>query len=423
MRYQPINKAFFIHNREALVQLLEPNSIALFLSHYTYPMNADATHAFKQNNDLYYLCGIQQEETDLLIHKKHNGEYETYLFIKETNEHIAIWEGEKHSQAEASQLSGINHVFWNTEWNHFLETKMKEVANIYTNSNIHARAEHKLNNREEDYALTLKKQYAHKTFKETAPFMHQLRCIKQEPEIIMTQKACAITHDAFLKTLSKARPGLYEYELEAEILSEFIRQGAEGPAYASIIASGKNACVLHYINNDKVCRDGDLILMDFGANYGGYAADLTRTIPVNGKFSTRQKAVYQATLDILNFATSQLVVGNTFEDYHAASLALIEKKLIDLKLISINSPNRKEEIKKYFMHGLSHFLGLDVHDVGERKGKMQAGMLLTCEPGIYIREEALGIRLENNILITENGPINLMQPIPIEIEEIEEKMK
>ena len=427
MRYLPINKSFFIQNRAEFCRKLKPNSIAIFLSHDIYPTNADATFPFKQNNDLFYLSGIDQEDTILLLFPGAiDQQHQCILFIRETSPHIAIWEGEKLTQDQASLLSGIDTIYWEKDFETMLEVLLAQASTIYINNNEHGRAEKKIKNREERFGEALKTKHPSHLFERSAPLMHELRVIKKQKEIDQVIKACSITEGAFDRVLKFTKPGVFEFEIEAEVAHEFLMNRSSGPAYASIIASGKDACVLHYITNNKVCQSGDLILMDFGAAYGNYASDMTRTIPVNGKFTARQKEVYQAVLTILKASTALLYPGNTFENYQKEVNLMVEAQLIKIGLLNqedvVAQDPKNPLFKKYFMHGISHFLGLDVHDVGERTGIMKEGMLLTCEPGIYIQEEGLGIRLENNILITSNGPLDLMSSIPIEIEDIENKM-
>lgn len=428
MRYLPINKSFFIKNREAFSSRLKKGGIAVFLSNDIYPTNADGTFPFRQNNDLFYLTGIDQEDTLLVLFPNASDEkHKTILFIKETNEHIAVWEGAKLSKQEARELSGIETVYWEKDFEKIIHLLFLEAQCIYLNANEHGRAEKSVQTKEDRYTEFLKQKYPLHTLERSSPILHELRSIKTDQEIEQVLRACQITGDAFQRVLKFTKPGVYEFEIEAEIAHEFLRQRSSGPAYASIIASGKDACVLHYITNDKKCEAGELILMDFGSAYGNYASDLTRTIPVNGKFTPRQKEVYSSVLHILKESTLLLKQGNTFENYQNSVVQLVETELIKLKLLdpeAVKKQNPDQPLyRKYFMHGISHFLGLDVHDVGNRKGEMKVGMLLTCEPGIYIKEEGIGIRLENDILITPEGPKNLMEFIPIEIEEIEALMR
>jgi Xaa-Pro aminopeptidase len=428
MRYLPINKSFFIKNREAFCSKLKKGSLAIFLSHDIYPTNADGTFPFRQNNDLFYLTGIDQEDTLLVLFPEASEEkHKAILFIKETNEHIAIWEGAKLTKSEARERSGIETVYWEKDFEKIIHTLFLEATAIYLNANEHGRAEKTVQTKEDRYTAWVKQNYPLHQLERSSPILHELRTIKTDEEIEQVSRACKITGDAFQRVLKFTKPGVYEFEIEAEITHEFIRQRSSGPAYASIIASGKDACVLHYVSNDKKCEDGELILMDFGSAYGNYASDLTRTIPVNGKFTPRQKEVYQSVLSILKQSTELLKPGNTFESYQKSVVQIVEEELIKLKLLDkdeVKKQNPDQPLyRKYFMHGISHFLGLDVHDVGNRKGVMKAGMLLTCEPGIYIKEEGIGIRLENDILITPKGPKNLMDFIPIEIAEIEALMR
>ncbi len=427
MRYLPINKSFFIQNRKAFSSRLKKGGIAVLLSHDIYPTNADGTFPFRQNNDLFYLSGIDQEDTVLVLFPDASEEkHKTILFIKETNEHIAIWEGAKLNKSEALELSGIETIYWEKDFDKIIHTLFLEAQTIYLNANEHGRAEKSVQTKEDRFTTCVKQNYPLHSIERSSPILHELRTIKTSEEIEQVSRACKITGDAFQRVLKFTKPGVYEFEIEAEITHEFIRQRSSGPAYTSIIASGKEACVLHYVSNNKQCEDGELILMDFGSAYGNYASDLTRTVPVNGKFTPRQREVYASVLHILKQATKLLKPGNTFEAYQTAVIQLVEEELIKLKLLDKEDVKKQDPqqplYRKYFMHGISHFLGLDVHDVGNKKGEMKAGMLLTCEPGIYIKEEGIGIRLENDILITPEGPKNLMESIPIELEEIEALM-
>ena len=427
MRYLPINKSFFLKNREAFGSRLKKGALAIFLSNDIYPTNADGTFPFRQNNDLFYLSGIDQQDTLLVLFPDASEEkHKAILFIKETNEHIAVWEGAKLTKAEACELSGVETIYWEKDFEKIIHLLFLEAHCIYLNANEHGRAEKSVQTKEDRYTAFIKQNYPLHSFERSSPILQELRTIKKPEEVEQVSRACKITGDAFQRVLKFIKPGVYEFEIEAEITHEFIRQRSSGPAYASIIASGKDACVLHYVSNDKKCEAGELVLMDFGSAYGNYASDLTRTIPVNGKFTPRQKEVYQSVLHILKESIKLLKPGNTFDAYQKSVVEMVERELIKLKLLDkdeVAKQNLDQPLyKKYFMHGISHFLGLDVHDVGNKKGEMKAGMLLTCEPGIYIKEEGIGIRLENDILITPNGPQNLMEYIPIEIEEIEALM-
>jgi Xaa-Pro aminopeptidase len=427
MKYSAIDPNLFIENRKRFAASLKPNSIAVFTSNDIMPTNADGSMGFVQNSDLFYLTGVDQEETILVIYPEaKNNSHREVLFVRETNETIAIWEGAKLNAADATKVSGIKNVMWSSNFDSFLKSVIFQAENIYLNSNEHARryidtetAEMRLNRN------ILSKYPLHKV-ERSSPIMHKLRAIKSKQEIELIQQACNITEKGFRRLLGFVKPGVMEYEIEAELVHEFVRNRSRGFAYGPIIASGFNACVLHYVENNKECKAGDVILLDVAAEYGNYASDLTRCLPVSGKFTPRQKEVYNAVLRVMKGATAMLTVGNNIPDYHKAVGQLMEKELVDLKLISMDDiKNQSAEwpaYKKYFMHGTSHFLGLDVHDVGDFNRKLEEGMVFTCEPGIYIREESLGIRLENDILVTAKGPVDLMKNIPLEADEIEALM-
>jgi|SRR6478735_4364177 len=427
MKYTPINSALFIRNREKFSKSLKPRSIAIFHSNDIMPTNADGTMPFRQNNDLYYLSGIDQEETILLLFPDHeNPKMRAILFVKETNEQVLIWEGYKLTKDQARDLSGIQQIQWTSSFESVLHTLATEAETIYLNTNEHLRSDNEVETRNDRFILWCKKHYPLHNYERSAPIMQDLRVIKEAEEIDALKQACSITAQAFDRVLGMIKPGVFEYEIEAEIHYTFLKNRSRGPAYGSIIASGADACVLHYTGNDKECKDGDLILMDFGAEYANYNADLTRTVPVNGKFTPRQRAVYDAVLRIMKSATLLLVPGNTLEKYNKEVVSLVEKELIGLGLLKedeVKNQNPEQPLyRKYFMHGISHYLGLDVHDVGNRNTPFSAGMVFTCEPGLYIREENIGIRLENDILITEAGPVDLMKVIPIEAVDIEKIM-
>lgn len=425
MRYQPIDATLYITNRAKLVKKLAPNSIAVFHSNDIMPTNADGTVKFRQNNDIFYLSGIDQEETVLVICPDFpKADMREILFIRKTDEHIAVWEGHKLTQEEAKERSGIQKVRWVEDFDSVFSTLMALSENVYLNTNEHLRAAVQVETRDARFIQSCKKRYPIHTYKRVAPLMHTLRAIKEPEEIGQMQKACDITNDGFRRILNMVKPGIKEFELEAEFLHEFIRQGSRGFAYEPIIASGKNACVLHYIQNDQICQDGDLILFDVGAEYGNYNADMTRTIPVNGKFTKRQREVYEGVLRVMLTAYTILRPGVTIQEYHKEMGLVMQSELMSLGLITqtdIDSEDKDSPAyKKYFMHGTSHHLGLDVHDVGTIYEPIQAGMVFTVEPGIYIPEEGIGIRLENNIVIQENGYLDLMTHIPIDPDEIEE---
>ena len=427
MRHEPIDPSLFINNRQRLIELLKPRSLAVLNSNDILPTNADGTLRLVQNSDLFYLTGIDQEETILVLFPDFpNEEYREILFVKETNEHIEIWEGHKYTKEEATQASGISQVFWLSEFETLFNTLMAEAEHVYLNTNEHIRASVRVASRDARFIEFCQQQYPLHHYERIAPLMHQLRAIKSEPEIAMQQRACDITEQAFRRVLKFVRPGVKEYEIEAEYLHEFVRQGSRGFAYEPIIASGKNACVLHYLDNHDDCQAGEVLMMDVGAEYARYYADMSRSVPVSGRFTDRQKDVYNAVLRVQREAMALLRPGNTIKAYHQEVGKIMENELIGLGLLDAQHVKQQDEKKplyrKYFMHGTSHHLGLDVHDVGNVYRPFETGMVFTVEPGIYIREEGLGIRLENNVVITEEGVHDLMGNIPIEAEEIEDLM-
>jgi len=427
MKYSAIDSKLFIENRKRFAASLKPNSIALFVSNDILPTNADGAMGFVQNSDLFYLTGVDQEETILLIYPDaKNGAHKEVLFVRETNETIAIWEGAKLTKEQATATSGIKNVIWNQGFDAFLKTVIFQAEHIYLNSNEHSRRYIDTETAEMRFNKNIISKFPLHKVERAAPIMHKLRAIKSSYEVALIQQACNITEKGFRRLLGFVKPGVMEYEIEAELVHEFVRNRSRGFAYGPIIASGGNACVLHYVENNKECKAGDVILLDVAAEYANYASDLTRCVPVSGKFTPRQKEVYNAVLRVMRAATKMLVVGNTIPEYHKAVGHLMEKELVDLGLITLDDiKNQNPEwpvYKKYFMHGTSHFLGLDVHDVGDFNRPLEAGMVFTCEPGIYIPQENLGIRIENDILITANGPDDLMKNIPIEADEIEALM-
>ncbi len=424
MRYSTIDNQLFSTNRTHFISKIQSDALAIFHSNDIMPTNADGVMPFRQNNDLFYLCGIDQEETILLLFPTcKNPIYREILFIKETSEHIAIWEGQKYSKKEASAVSGIKTVCWTSEFDSILNTLLAECSTIYLNTNEHSRADTTVETRNDRFIKKCKEKYPIHTYLRIAPIMQELRQIKSPIEVALMKEACLITEKAFKRILPFIKPGVYEFEIEAEILHEFMINRSGGAAYSSIIASGKNACILHYTSNNNQCKKDELLLMDFGASYANYAADLTRCVPVNGQFSKRQKEVYNAVLRIQREAIKLLNPGNNFIDYNNAIAELVTKELIDLKLLNLADVKKQNKEKplyrNYFMHGTSHFLGLDVHDVGDKNAIFKEGMVFTCEPGIYIKEENLGIRLENDILLIKKGNLDLMKTIPIEPDEIE----
>lgn len=427
MRYQTIDNRLFKENRKNFTKHLKPNSIAIFTSNDQMPKSADASYKWRQNPDLFYLTGIDQEETFLILYpdapvKK----WREVLFVRETNEYIKVWEGEKLTKEEASKTSGINDVLLSSAFQAALGNMILQAETIYLNLNENDRANNVVEYGELRFAKELKAKYPLHKYERSAPILNELRAVKSKIELELTQTAVDITAKAFNRILKFTKPNVWEYEIEAEMIHEFTINRATGHAFSPIIAAGASSCILHYEPNNKQCKDGDLLLLDFGAEYGNYNADMTRTIPVNGKFSKRQKEVYNAVLRVMKFATSQMKAGIVLNDFNKSIGDVMEKELIDLKLLKLADVKKQDPekplYKKYFPHGTSHFLGLDVHDIGNRYGKIKAGALLTCEPGIYIPEEKIGIRLENDILVTNGKPIDLMKNVPIEAEEIEELM-
>lgn len=427
MRYEALESSLFIENRKKYRSHLKPNSLAIFVSNDIMPTNADGSMGFRQNSDLFYLSGIDQEDTILVIFPDvKDGKHKEVLFIKETSELIAIWEGAKLTKDQATKLSGIEHVYWHQEFEKVMKPFFFQAEHIYLNTNEHTRRYIDTETAQDRMNRQIMARYPLHRFERSAPVMQRIRAIKSTREIELIQEACDITERGFRRVLDFVKPGVWEYEIEAEFIHEFVRSKSRGFAYTPIIASGKNACVLHYVENNRQCKDGDVLLLDVAAEYANYASDLTRAIPVNGKFTKRQKDVYKSVLKVHREAVKLLKPGQTFEKYNKAVGELMTEELIKLNLLTKEDVKKENPnwpaYKRYFMHGTSHFLGLDVHDVGFFYEPMHAGMVFTVEPGIYIAEEGLGIRLENNILITTKGQQDLMKNIPIEIEEIEALM-
>jgi len=427
MKYLKIDSTLYIDNRAKFKKKLESNSLAIFNANDMMPTNADGLMPFRQNNDVLYLSGIDQEESILVIFPDSiNQKHREILFVKETNELIAIWEGEKLTKEQATLTAGIETVYWLHEFENILKTLMSEAESVYLNQNEHLRAMRAVQTRDDRFRLWCQDNYPLHNYKRLAPIMTSLRQVKHPIEIDLIQQACNITEKGFKRSLSFVKPGVMEFEIEAEFSHEFLKNRSRGFAYEPILGGGHNACVLHYLSNNQECKDGDMILMDVGAEYANYASDMTRCIPINGKFTQRQKEVYRAVLRVIKKATTYMVIGNTFDEYEKDVAKLIEKELIGLGILNKDDVENQDPenplYKKYFMHGTAHHMGLDVHDLVERGRPFEEGMVMTCEPGIYIREESLGIRLENDYLITKNGAENLMKNIPIEIEEIEALM-
>jgi Xaa-Pro aminopeptidase len=428
MKYDRINSELYISNRAKFTAQMQQGTLAVFNSNDIYPVSADSTMPFQQHRDILALSGVDQEESILVLFPNaSNPAHREVLFLKETSDLIAIWEGEKLTKQAAFETSGIKTVYWLQQFPTIFKQMMAEATGIYLNTNEHLRANTEVETREDRFIKKVKQDFpAHQVFK-SAPIMHKIRSIKHNLEIELMQRACKITEAGVRRLLGFIKPGVWEYEIEAELAHEFLRNRSQGFAYTPIVASGKNACVLHYIENNQQCKDGDVILLDVGAEYANYSSDLTRCIPVNGKFTTRQKEVYNAVLYVKKEAEKLLIPGTIMAEYHKQVGHLMEEQLVNLGLISMEDIKTQNPdwpaYKKYFMHGTSHFLGLDTHDVGLWHEPIQAGMVFTCEPGIYIPEEGLGIRLEDDLVVQETGaPFNLMKDIPLEAEEIEALM-
>ncbi|MEM8893073.1 MAG: aminopeptidase P N-terminal domain-containing protein [Bacteroidota bacterium] len=427
MKYHPIGNQLFTLNRDQLQSQLDPKSVAIIHSNDILPTNADGVLPFRQNNNLFYLTGADQEESILLLAPDFPDEkFREILFLRETDENIAVWEGHKLTKEEATEISGIETVMWKDQFELTLYTVLAESETIYLDTNEHIRTGTETETRSDRFVKWCMNRYPLYQYKRLAPLLQEQRMIKSYLEIKTLQHACDITEKGFRRILNSVSPGVWEYEIEAEYIHEFVRNRSRGFAYDPIIASGANACVLHYITNNEQCKDGDLLLMDVGAEYGNYNADMTRTIPVNGRFTQRQRAVYDAVLHVKTEATELLRPGTTIKEYHEEVGRIMEGQLISLGLLHKHDVEKQDPknplYRKYFMHGTSHFLGLDVHDVGSFYQPIAEGMVFTVEPGIYIREEDIGIRLEDNIVVTKDGHINLMKNIPLHAEEIEDLM-
>jgi Xaa-Pro aminopeptidase len=427
MKYKKIDNSFFSGNRKNYANLINKNSVSIFFSNDRQQRNGDQYFPFRQNSTFFYLTGIEQEKSILLIAPGcPNKALEEALFLLKPEKNLEIWEGHKLTKEEAGEISGIKNVYWLDEFDILLKEALSYTSDIYLNSNEYVKFLPETESREERLGKEIRDKFPLHTYHRAAPAVTQQRLIKSKQEIEILRKACDITNKAFRKVLKFTKPGVTEYEVEAEVTGEFLRQGAAGHGYPPIIASGKNACFLHYIVNDKKCKNGDLLLMDFGAEYANYTADMSRTIPVNGKFTARQKELYNAVLNTLKEVKKLYVPGNTINDINNKANELMEKEMVKLGFFTQKEideqPKDNPLFKKYFMHGTAHFLGLDVHDVGSKTEPFKPGMVLTCEPGIYIPEENTGIRIENDILITASEPEDLMKDFPVEIDEIESIM-
>ena len=427
LRYPPLSAENYIRNRAAFAEALSPGAMALFSSNDVYPTSADGTLPFRQDSNMLHLTGVDQEETVLLLFPDaHNPADREILFVTETNEEIAIWEGAKLTKAEATNQTGVKQVQWLSMLERTIQRLVTECSCCYLHQNEHTRAKIVVETREARFNQWFCETYPHVRIEPAAPILHRTRSVKSAEEIERMRHACGITRDGFNRVMNFLKPGVTEYEVEAEYLHEFVRKGSRGFAYTPIVASGANACVLHYIENSAVCQDGDVLLMDVGAEYGNYASDMTRCLPVSGRFTDRQRKVYDAVLSVMRDATKLLRPGVSLHDYHKQVGELMTEQLLGLGLIDKHDVAKQNPAwpayKKYFMHGTSHFIGLDVHDVGLWHEPIRAGHVFTVEPGIYILEEGLGIRLENDIVVTEDGFDDLMGDIPLDAEAIEDAM-
>lgn len=428
MRYDKLPVDLFRKNRERFMQTMKPNSIAIFQANDELPRNGDCFFPFRQNSDLFYLSGLDQEACVLVLFPDcpKGSSFKEVVFTKKTNDYIKVWDGYKYTQEDVTEISGVKRVYWLEDMATVLNELILLAENVYLNSNENDRAAAAIDERNLRLGKELQQKYAFHEFERAQPILKKLRMLKSEAEIDVMRKACHITEQAFRSVLAHTKPGMKEYEVEAHIIYEFTRHGSSGHAYSPIVAGGANACILHYNDNDQELQAGDVLLMDFGAEYGNYASDLSRTIPVGGRYSDRQKAVYNAVLRVKKAAEQLLRPGITLDSYHKEVGRLMESELIDLGLLNkkeVKNQNPKAPLyKKYFMHGTSHHIGIDVHDLCDRYVELEAGMVFTCEPGIYIPEEGIGIRLEDDLVITDGAPINLMGSIPIEAEEIETLM-
>lgn len=428
MKYLPLNQNIFISNRKRFIKEMQPNSIAIFVSNDEFPSNGDALHSFKQNSDLFWLSGIEQEDSMVILFPDcSDAKYREVLVLVRPNELKEKWDGKRLRANEAKNISGIETIVWLDSIDALLQTWVHLADNIYLDSNENDRKASIIRTREYRFIDEMKSSYPLHNYLRAAKILKNLRGIKIKEEVDVIQHAIDITENTFRRLLNFIKPGVMEYEIEAEIMHSFLRQRATGQAYGSIIASGDRARILHYVNNNEECKDGELILMDFGASYGGYNADLTRTIPVNGKFTRRQKTVYNACLHLHDYAKSILKPGISILDYTELVGEEATQQFLKIGLLRKsdvkNEDKENRAYRKYLYHGISHHLGIDVHDLGTRTEPIKAGMVFTVEPGIYIEEEQMGIRIENNLWITKNGHIDLMKNIPITVEEIETLMK
>ncbi len=428
MKYHQIDRSLFIKNRKNFMAKMKPSSLAVFNSNDIYPISADSTMPFEQARDIFYLSGVDQEESMLLMFPDApNADHREMLFLKETNDHIAVWEGEKLTKEKAFEVSGVKNVHWLKDFDKVFYEVMTQCDTVYFNTNEHYRANVETETREARFIKTTKDKFPAHSWAKSNPILQRLRSVKDQIEIDLIQTACDITEKGMRRVLNFVKPGVWEFDIEAEFMHEFLRNRSKKFAYTPIVASGNNANVLHYIENNKECKAGDLILLDVGAEYANYSSDMSRTIPVSGRFTDRQKDVYNAVNRVKNEATKLLVPGAMWKEYHVEVGKIMTSELLGLGLLDkadVQNENADwPAYKKYFMHGTSHHMGLDTHDYGLLYEPMQAGNVFTVEPGIYLPDEGFGIRLEDDVVIREKGdPYNLMRNIPIEVEEIEEIM-
>ncbi len=429
MKYPRLNNQLFIDNRKRFAAQMEPNSIAIFHSNYQYSWNGDAVYKFKQNSDIYWMCGIDQEDSVLVLYPDCPiPEYRECLFLVETNEKIAVWDGYKYTKEDATATSGVEHIYWNDNYMQKLRPVINMAENVYLPLNENDRSNPSSPMKQLDFARQMMDIYPLHNYKRAGMILQRLRSIKNKFEIEVMREAVNISKKGFLRILKSTKPGMGEFEIEAELAHEFLSNRGSGFSFEPIVAAGKNACTLHYIENKDIVKDNVLILVDCGVDYANYISDMTRCVPANGKFSKRQAEIYNATLRVMKQAREKLVAGTMLMEYQKEIEGLMTDELIGLGLLTNEDVKNQDPawpaVKKYFMHGTSHFLGVDVHDSGMRYEPMQVGMAFSCEPGIYVPEEGIGVRIENQILITENGPHDMMDEagIPIEVEDIEDLM-
>tara|TARA_B100000212_G_scaffold342168_1_gene328036 strand:- start:629 stop:1915 length:1287 start_codon:yes stop_codon:yes gene_type:complete len=426
MRHLPIDSALFANHRKRLAERLPLGAIAFANANDVLPTNADGTLPYHPNSDLFYLSGIEQEESQLVLFPGcSNPKHQEILFVRQPSEHLKIWEGYKHSKEDAQKISGIQTVYWTEDFDNIIQLLAAEAEVFYLNDNEHSRAANVVETREQRFNQKIQLDYPLHRVERLAPHLHDLRFCKDREEIKLIKQAIKVTERGFRKTLRMIKPGVTEFQVEAEWAREFIKQRCKF-AYPPIVASGSNTCVLHYLQNDQACKRGDLLLMDVGACYANFNADLTRTIPVSGKFSRRQKQVYNAVLRVLRQSIDNATIGKSLKEWQNDSHHMMTEEMLRLKLITQAQVKKQDPdqpaCRKFYMHGLGHSLGLDVHDVANGQSVFRENSVFTVEPGIYLPDEGYGVRLEDNIQITKNGPVNLMSKIPIEAEEIEQIM-